>query len=96
MLLTYLLTYLSKAHGTRWIDRLQKFDQSSNAVKEHYYTTVANITASIDNRFKNLVTSPIFKHMDSLLDTKSWPISGDIGSFGDIAIDEISTHFNEL
>jgi hypothetical protein len=95
---SFLADIVTDDEGNRFYQnvKLKKFDKSNNAVKESYNTTVADICSSIEKRFSNLTTSPVFKHMDTLLDTKAWPINSDGGSFGDNAVKEISTHFNDL
>ena len=72
---------------------LKIYNRTFNAIKTHYKETVSRICSSVEKCFAGIQESPIFKNIEILLDTKSWPI--DSGNFGDEAVKEIS-HFQEL
>ena len=72
---------------------LKLYNRTFNAIKTHYKETVSRICSSVEKCFAGIQESPIFKNIEILLDTKSWPI--DSGNFGDEAVQEIS-HFQEL
>ena len=66
--------------------------QSKFTTKKLY----SRICSSVEKRFAGIQGSPIFKNIEVLLDTKSWPIDKDSGNFGDEAAKEISSRFQEL
>ena len=75
---------------------LKLYNRTFNAIKTHYKETVSRICSSVEKRFAGIQESPIFKNIEVLLDTKSWPIDKDSGNIGDAAVKEISFHFEEL
>ena len=58
--------------------------------------TKNRICSSIEERFAGIQKSLILKNIEVVLDTKSWPIDKDSGNFGDEAVKETSSHFQEL
>ena len=75
---------------------LKIYNRTFNAIKTHYKETVSRICSSVEKCFAGIQESPIFKNIEVLLDTKSWPIDKDSSNFGDNAVKEISSHFQEL
>lgn len=65
--------------------------KTKNAFRAHNHETVSNIWRSVETRFSNILPSPVFKHIQSLLDTAAWPTNGDMGCFGNDAIKEMRT-----
>ena len=57
---------------------------------------MSNICNSVQERFKNILDSPIFKHIESLVDTFAWPIKEDCSTFGNSTIVELRNHFKTL
>ena len=74
---------------------LKIYNRTFNAIKTHYKQTVSRICSSVEKCFAGIQESPIFKNIEVLLDTKSWPKDKDSGNFGDEAVKEIC-HFQEL
>ena len=56
---------------------MKHYNRTTKAVQKHYVETVANICESVKGRFANILVSPIFKNIEVILDTFTWPISGD-------------------
>ena len=50
----------------------------------------------MENRFADLVTSPVFQHQVQLLDTSTWPKDNSLSAFGDKEIDSIANHFHQV
>ena len=75
---------------------LKLYNRTFNAIKTHYKETLSRICSSVEKRFAGIQESPIFKNIEVLLDTKSWPIDKDSDNIGDEAVKEISSHFEEL
>ena len=75
---------------------MKYYGMARQSVKDNYLHTVNNICKSVQDRLKNLKDSPIFKNMETILDTFSWPISGDAGAFGNLQIIEMCEHFKGL
>ena len=75
---------------------LNLYNCTFNAIKTHYKEPVSRICSSVEKCFAGIQKSPILKNIDVLLDTKSWPIDKDTSNFGDEAVKEISSHFQEL
>ena len=76
--------------------KLKKYNRTKNGVKQHYKETVANICTSVEERFQGILHSPIFKNIETILDTSSWPMNEDSGSFGTKAINDVQEHFKNL
>ena len=53
---------------------LKLYNPTFNVIKTHYKETVSGICSSIEKHFAGIQESPIFKNIEVLLDTKSWPI----------------------
>ena len=75
---------------------LKLYNCTFNAIKTHYKEIVLRICSRVKKCFAGIQESPIFKNIEVLLDTKSWPIDKDSSNFGDNAVKEISSHFQEL
>ena len=75
---------------------MKHYNRTTKAVQKHYVETVANICESVKGRFANILVSPIFKNIEVILDTFTWPISGDCASFGNLQISELTNHFSQL
>ena len=75
---------------------LKLYNHNFNAIKTHHKETASRIYSSAEKRFAGIQESPIFKNIEVSLDTKSWPIDKDSSNFGDEAVKEISSHFQEL
>ena len=76
--------------------QLNRYKRTKKRIQNHYLLTVSNICDSVQKRFKNILDSPIFKHIESLVDTFAWPIKEDCGTFGNSAIVELRNHFQTL
>ena len=76
--------------------QLNRYKRTKKLIQNHYLLTVSNICDSVQKRFKNIIDSPIFKHIESLVDTFAWPIKEDCGTFGNSAIAELRNHFQTL
>ena len=52
---------------------------------------------NVERRFENLLTSPVFSNLVSLLDTSIWPIDDEnLATFGENQILELTKHFNDI
>ena len=69
--------------------QLNRYKRTKNIIQNHYLLTVTNICDNVQKRFKNILDSPVFKHIESLVDTFTWPIKEDYGTFGNSAIVEL-------
>ena len=76
--------------------QLNRYKRTKKRIQNHYLLTVSNICDSVQKRFKNILDSPIFKHIESLVETFAWPIKEDCGTFGNSAIAELRNHFQTL
>ena len=77
--------------------KLSNFPATKGTVARVYEETIINITACMEERFKNLIETPILQHIVSLLDTSTWlDHQNSIGSFGGEMIVELMTHFEDL
>ena len=76
--------------------QLNWYKQTKKLIQNHYLLTVTNICDNVQKRFKNILDSPVFKHIESLVDTFAWPIKEDCGTFGNSAIVEFRNHFQTL
>ena len=55
------------------------------------------ISQNVERRFKNLLTSPVFLNLVSLLDISIWPIDDEnLTTFGEDQILELIKHFNDI
>ena len=76
---------------------LRKYGPSELKFPSLYREYMVTITDSMNARFTNVLSSPIFKHLVAILNVRAWPSDeNDIGSFGDIVISNLSQHFNQL
>ena len=76
--------------------QLNWYKRTKKLIQNHYLRTVTNISNNVQKRFKNILDSPVFKHIESLVDTFAWPIKEDCGTFGNSAIVELRNHFQTL
>ena len=76
--------------------KLSAFEATLERVGESYKETIRLISESMENRFANLVTSPVFQHHIQLLDTSSRPQDISLSAFGDKEIDSIRIHFHQV
>ena len=51
--------------------KLARYEAAKRSVSNHYEFTIASITDSMQNRFEELSSSPLFKNLVSLLDVSS-------------------------
>ena len=51
--------------------KLARYETAKRSVSNHYEFTSASITDSMQNRFEELSSSPLFKNLVSLLDISS-------------------------
>ena len=51
--------------------KLARYEAAKRSVSNHYEFTSASITDSMQNRFEELSSSPLFKNLVSLLDVSS-------------------------
>ena len=55
------------------------------------------ISQNVERRFENLLTSPVFLNLVSLLDISIWPIDDEnLTTFGEDQILELIKHFNDI
>ena len=52
-------------------NKLARYEAAKQSVSNHYEFTIASITDSMQNRFEELSSSPLFKNLVSLLDVSS-------------------------
>ena len=74
---------------------LKLYNGTFNATKTHYKETVSRICSSVEKRFAGIQESPIFKNIEVLLDTKSWPVDKIVVTLV-MRLKEIPSHFQEL
>ena len=76
---------------------LPKCRSSEQRVPSLYSEQIAAITGSMNGRFFDLLNPPILGNLVKNLDVRTWPCDeNDIGSSGDIAISNLSQHFDQL
>ena len=76
--------------------KLSAYEAARERIGESYKETIRRITASMEKRFADLVTSPVFQHQVQLLDTSTWPKDNSLSAFGDKEIDRIANHFYQV
>ena len=76
--------------------QLNWYKRTKKLIQNHYLLTVTNICNNTQKRFKNILDSPVFKHIESLVGNFAWPIKEDCGTFGNSAIVELRNHFQTL
>ena len=74
--------------------KLARYEAAKRSVSNHYEFTIASITDSMQNRFEELSSSPLFKNLFSLLDVSSWP--KELSDFGSVEIVSLKAHFRQL
>ena len=74
--------------------KLARYEAAKRSVSNHYEFTIASITDSMQNRFEELSSSPLFKNLVSLLDKSSWP--RELNDFGPAEIKSLKVHFSQL
>ena len=75
-------------------NKLARYEAAKQSVSNHYEFTIASITDSMQNRFEELSSSPLFKNLVSLLDVSSWP--KELSDFGSAKIESLKAHFSQL
>ena len=76
--------------------QLNQYKQTKKLIQNHYLLTVTNICDNVQKRLKNILDSPVFKHIESLVDTFARPIKEGCGTFGNSAVVELRNHFQTL
>ena len=74
--------------------KLARYEAAKRSVSNHYEFTIASITDSMQNRFEELSSSPLFKNLVSLLDVSSWP--KELSDFESTKIELLKAHFSQL
>lgn len=74
--------------------KLARYEAAKQSVSNLYEPTIASITNSMENRFEELSSSPLFKNLVSLLDVSSWP--KELTDFGSAKIKLLKNHFSQL
>ena len=74
--------------------KLARYEAAKQSVSNHYEFTIASITDSMQNRFEELSSSPLFKNLVSLLDVSPWP--KELCDFGSTEIESLKPHFSQL
>ena len=74
--------------------KLARYEAAKRSVSNHYEFTSASITDSMQNRFEELSSSPLFKNLVSLLDVSPWP--KELCDFGSTKIESLKPHFSQL
>ena len=74
--------------------KLARYEAAKRSVSNHYEFTSASITDSMQNRFEELSSSPLFKNLVSLLDVSSWP--KELSAFASAEIESLKAHFSQL
>lgn len=70
----------------------KRFNATKKAVSSHYQDTIVRISDSMENRFQDIMLSPV-KNQITLLDTSTWP-KDELSSFGEEQVSELLTHFH--
>ena len=74
--------------------KLARYEAAKRSLSNHYEFTIASITDSMQNRFEELSSSPLFKNLVSLLDVSSWP--KELSAFASAEIESLKAHFSQL
>ena len=74
---------------------LHNYNSVTNALDRHYREIIVKVSDSMEMRFHDLSTSPVFKHLIQILDTRTWPVE-DGSLFGESAIIELGDCFELL
>ena len=76
--------------------KIFNFKIVNDAVRKHYFETIASLVECMNNCFADIQSSPIFKNLVSLLDVQTWPKDSTIEAFGDTAIRKLADSFHEV
>ena len=77
--------------------KLSKYTDKKKTVSTFYVGCIMQISQNVERRFKNLLTSPVFLNLVSLLDISIWPIDDEnLTTFGEDQILELIKHFNDI
>ena len=76
---------------------LSKYTDTKNTLSTFYSDCFMQISQNVERKFENLLTSPVFLNLVSLLDTSIWLIDDkNLATFGDNQILELIKHFNDI
>ena len=75
--------------------KLSKNNKYFSVVEESYRKAIVAISDSMELRFSDLTTSPVFENLVDLLETKVWP-EENFENFGDVKLQILVDHFREI
>ena len=77
--------------------KLSKYTDTKNTVSTFYGDCITRISENVERSFENLLISPVFSNLASLLDTSIWLIDDKkLATFGENQILELIKHFNDI
>ena len=74
--------------------KLARYEAAKRSLSNHYEFTIASITDSMQNRFGELSSSPLFKNLVSRFNVSSWP--KELSDFGSAEIASLKAHFSQF
>ena len=69
--------------------QLKYFKMVTCSVQEQYLSSLANISTNVKERFSDIKKSAIFKNIESIFYTFTWPVNRDCNVFSNDAIEII-------
>ena len=83
--------------GRKIYQGLKKYHSSNEALLASYSEIIDKLSSSVEERFPEIKTHPVFKHLITVLDISTWPSAEeDLVCYGDKAITELSTFLKSL
>ena len=76
---------------------LNQFDQAKSSVKHLYDKNITCLALSMEQRFEDLIDSPLFKSLAPILDVNLWPKNqAQLSTYCDLEIKSLQDHFELL
>ena len=73
---------------------LNQFDQAKSLVKHSYDEIITRLALSMEQRFKDLIDSPLFNSLAPILDVNLWPKNqAQLSTYCDLEIKITSKHY---
>ena len=76
---------------------LNRFDQAKSSVKHSYDEIITRLALSMEQRFEDLIDSPLFNSLELILDVSLWSKNqAQLSTYCDLEIKSLQDHFKAL
>ena len=76
---------------------LNRFDQAKSSVKHSYDEIITHLALSMEQRFEDLIDSPLFNSLELILDVSLWSKNqAQLSTYCDLEIKSLQDHFKAL